>query len=62
MAMTCSGCANAARRVLGKIGEDKVKIDNIDVETKMITVTTDLPAADILEALRKTGKEVKQLQ
>ncbi|EFP04229.1 CRE-CUC-1 protein [Caenorhabditis remanei] len=62
MGMTCGGCANAARRVLGKLGEDKVKIDDINVETKKITVTTDLPASDILEALKKTGKEIKQLQ
>ncbi|CAI5445405.1 unnamed protein product [Caenorhabditis angaria] len=62
MAMTCGGCANAARKVLGKLGEDKVKIDDINVETKKITVTTDLPADDILEALKKTGKEIKRLQ
>ncbi|EYC27910.1 hypothetical protein Y032_0008g249 [Ancylostoma ceylanicum] len=61
MAMTCEGCANAARRVLGKLGEDKVTIDKIDVGTKQVVVTTDLPASDILEALKKTGKEIKQL-
>ncbi|KAK6056152.1 heavy metal-associated domain protein [Cooperia oncophora] len=60
MAMTCDGCANAARRVLGKLG-DKVTIDNIDVGTKQVVVTTDLPASEILETLKKTGKEIKQL-
>ncbi|VDM78334.1 unnamed protein product [Strongylus vulgaris] len=30
MGMTCDGCANAARRVLGKLG-DKVTIDKIDL-------------------------------
>ncbi|PIO65182.1 heavy metal-associated domain protein, partial [Teladorsagia circumcincta] len=60
MAMTCDGCANAARRVLGKLG-DKVTVDKIDVGTKQVVVTTDLPASDILEALKKTGKEIKQL-
>ncbi|CAD6198946.1 unnamed protein product [Caenorhabditis auriculariae] len=62
MGMTCGGCANAARRVLGKLGEDKVKINEIDPETKKIVVTSDLPASEILEALKKTGKEVKQIQ
>uniref|UniRef100_A0A8R1IAJ1 Mitochondrial import receptor subunit TOM7 homolog n=1 Tax=Caenorhabditis japonica TaxID=281687 RepID=A0A8R1IAJ1_CAEJA len=42
--------------------EDKVKIDDINVDTKKITVTTDLPASEVLEALKKTGKEIKQLQ
>ncbi|VDO35398.1 unnamed protein product [Haemonchus placei] len=60
MAMTCDGCANAARRVLGKLG-DKVSIDEVNVEKKKVVVTTDLPANDILETLKKTGKEVKQL-
>ncbi|CAB3401462.1 unnamed protein product [Caenorhabditis bovis] len=62
MGMTCSGCANAARKVLGKLGEDKLKIDDINVETKMITVTTELTADVVLEALKKTGKEVKLVQ
>ncbi|CAL2038020.1 unnamed protein product [Caenorhabditis brenneri] len=62
MAMTCGGCENAARRVLGKLGEDKLKIDSISLETKQITVTTDLPASEVLETLKKTGKEIKQLQ
>ncbi|KAK5969786.1 HMA domain-containing protein [Trichostrongylus colubriformis] len=61
MAMTCDGCANAARRVLSKLGEDKVTVDKIDVGTKQVIVTSDLAANDILEALKKTGKEVKQL-
>ncbi|VDN24901.1 unnamed protein product [Cylicostephanus goldi] len=60
MGMTCDGCANAARRVLTKLG-DKVTIDKIDVATKQVVVTTDLPANDILETLKKTGKEIKQL-
>ncbi|VDO99690.1 unnamed protein product [Heligmosomoides polygyrus] len=61
MAMTCEGCANAARRVLGKLGDGKVTIDKIDVQTKQVVVSTDLTADDVLEALKKTGKEVKQL-
>lgn len=62
MAMTCGGCANAARKVLGKLGDDKVKIDDINVDTKLITVTSDLPAEEIMEALKKTGKTIKQVQ
>ncbi|WKX98190.1 hypothetical protein Q1695_013680 [Nippostrongylus brasiliensis] len=61
MAMTCDGCANAARRILAKFGEDKVTIDKIDVATKHVVVSTDLPPNDIFEALKKTGKEIKQL-
>lgn len=61
MAMTCEGCANAARRVLCKLGEDKVTIDKIDVDAKQVVVTSDLPASEILQTLLKTGKEVRQL-
>ncbi|KAE9417250.1 hypothetical protein Angca_007594, partial [Angiostrongylus cantonensis] len=61
MAMTCEGCANAARRVLSKLGEDKVTVDKIDVDTKQVIVTTDLPASQILQTLEKTGKAVKQM-
>ncbi|VDM61765.1 unnamed protein product [Angiostrongylus costaricensis] len=61
MAMTCEGCANAARRVLSKLGEDKVTVDKIDVDTKQVVVTTDLPASQILQTLEKTGKAVKQM-
>lgn len=59
--MTCEGCANAARRVLSKLGEDKVTVDKIDVDTKQVIVTTDLPASQILQTLEKTGKAVKQM-
>lgn len=41
--------------------EDKVHINDIDVSTKQIKVTSELPADDILEQLKKTGKAVKQL-
>lgn len=42
--------------------EDQLKIDDINVETKLITVTTDLPAEEVIEQLKKTGKEIKQVQ
>ncbi|PAV80466.1 hypothetical protein WR25_02605 [Diploscapter pachys] len=58
MAMTCGGCANSARKVLGKLG-DKVRLDDINLESRTITVTTDLPPTEVLDTLKKTGKEVK---
>ncbi|CAJ0578465.1 unnamed protein product, partial [Mesorhabditis spiculigera] len=59
MAMTCEGCANAARRVLGKLGEEKVKVLDVDVATKKVTVASEIPAAEIQAALEKTGKAIK---
>ncbi|KAI6243866.1 Copper chaperone Atox1 [Aphelenchoides fujianensis] len=58
LAMTCEGCANAARRVLGRLG-DKVQDVQIDVKSQKVDVTTDLSQEEILEVLKKTGKEVK---
>jgi len=57
MAMTCEGCANAAKRVLGKLG-DKVSNVVTDVPSQTVTVTTSLPSDEILETLKKTGKAV----
>ncbi|CAJ0914334.1 unnamed protein product, partial [Mesorhabditis belari] len=56
MEMTCEGCANAARKVLGKLG-DKVHVENIDVKTKLITLKSSIPATEVQEALEKTGKK-----
>jgi copper chaperone CopZ len=67
------GCANAARRVLGRLGgswlssvhsfihllADKVQDVQIDVKSQKVDVTTDLSQEGILEVLKKTGKEVK---
>lgn len=53
--MTCEGCSNAAKRVLGKLG-DAVQDLNIDLENKKVFVTTTLSSEEILEALKKTGK------
>ncbi|KAI6210562.1 Metal homeostasis factor ATX1-like [Aphelenchoides besseyi] len=60
LAMTCDGCANAARRVLAKLG-DQVKDVQIDVAAKKVDVTTDLSQEEILKVLEKTGKEVRAL-
>uniref|UniRef100_A0A914V4A3 Copper transport protein ATOX1 n=1 Tax=Plectus sambesii TaxID=2011161 RepID=A0A914V4A3_9BILA len=56
--MTCEGCANAARKVLGKLGDKVSKVD-IDVGAKTVKVTTTASQDEILETLKKTGKETK---
>uniref|UniRef100_A0A0B7BD31 Copper transport protein ATOX1 n=1 Tax=Arion vulgaris TaxID=1028688 RepID=A0A0B7BD31_9EUPU len=55
MAMTCEGCAAAAKRVLGKLPE----VSNIEtsVEKQRVFVTSKLPPQQLLETLQKTGKE-----
>uniref|UniRef100_A0AC35TSV4 HMA domain-containing protein n=1 Tax=Rhabditophanes sp. KR3021 TaxID=114890 RepID=A0AC35TSV4_9BILA len=60
MAMTCEGCAGAAKKVLGKLG-DQVSNVETNVATKQVKVTTTLPASEIQAALEKTGKAIKQL-
>ncbi|BFZ14935.1 hypothetical protein BsWGS_17974 [Bradybaena similaris] len=55
MAMTCEGCAAAAKRVLGKHPE----VSNVEtnVEQQRVFVTSTLPPQLLLETLQKTGKE-----
>ncbi|XP_048237065.1 copper transport protein ATOX1-like [Haliotis cracherodii] len=56
MAMTCEGCSGAAERVLKKHSENSDI--TTDLETKKVTVTSTLSADELLEILKKTGKEV----
>ncbi|VDM06870.1 unnamed protein product [Wuchereria bancrofti] len=69
--MTCDGCANAARKVLSKLGGKSIFDDatfqndiqdvQISVQNQRVVVTTTLPADSILAALQKTGKKCKQI-
>lgn len=61
MDMTCEGCANAAKRVLGKLGADKVTDVKTDIGQKRVTVTSSLPPDKLLLELKKTGKQVSLL-
>ncbi|MFH4982424.1 hypothetical protein AB6A40_009133 [Gnathostoma spinigerum] len=54
--MSCDGCANAARKVLSKLGSDVTDVD-VNVNEGKIKVTTNLPSSTILETLKKTGKK-----
>jgi copper chaperone len=58
MEMTCEGCSNAAKRVLAKIGVTDV---TADLTTKKLVVSSDKPSGELLEALKKTGKEVQYI-
>jgi copper chaperone CopZ len=78
--MTCEGCSNAVKKVLGKLGGrhkapfcharkniaqsciDKIHNVEIKLDEKLVTVDTDLGKEEVLEALRKTGKEVKSVE
>lgn len=55
--MTCEGCANAAKNVLGKLGDGVSKVTT-NVDDKSVLVETTLSSDEILEALKKTGKAV----
>lgn len=55
VAMTCSGCANAVRGVLGKI--DGVHAVDIDVPSQKVVVTGSAPVDVLLAAIKKTGKQ-----
>lgn len=51
--MTCDGCANAVKRILGKI--DGVSAVATDVPAKTVVVTGSAEPAAMLAALQKWG-------
>ncbi|XP_031622689.1 copper transport protein ATOX1 homolog [Contarinia nasturtii] len=59
--MTCSGCSGAVEKVLGKLG-DKVENVRIDLENKKVFVTSaELSADQLLESIKKTGKNTSYI-
>uniref|UniRef100_A0A182UAM4 Copper transport protein ATOX1 n=1 Tax=Anopheles melas TaxID=34690 RepID=A0A182UAM4_9DIPT len=54
--MTCTGCSGAVERVLGKLKEKVEKVE-IDLDNKKVFVTSSLTADELLETIKKTGKE-----
>ncbi|XP_021712632.1 LOW QUALITY PROTEIN: copper transport protein ATOX1-like [Aedes aegypti] len=58
--MTCTGCAGAVERVLGKLKEKVEKVD-IDLENKKVFVTSTLSSDELLETIKKTGKETSYI-
>jgi len=58
MEMTCEGCSNAAKRVLAKIGVDDV---TADLPAQKLYVVSDKQSAELLETLKKTGKNVEYI-
>jgi len=59
--MTCEGCSNAVNRVLGKLQGQGVNKVDIDLPGKKVYVDSTLSSEQLLETLKKTGKEVSYL-
>ncbi|KAJ8984468.1 hypothetical protein NQ317_012534 [Molorchus minor] len=57
--MTCEGCSGAVNKVLGKMKDKGIEDIDISLEEQKVKVRTSLPAEDILEAIKKTGKPVE---
>lgn len=56
MGMTCDGCANAAKKVLGKL--DGISKVEVNVETKKVIVTSTQTWEVLKTTLEKTGKTI----
>ncbi|RCH83794.1 Cytosolic copper metallochaperone, partial [Rhizopus stolonifer] len=56
--MSCSGCSNAVNKALSRL-EGIEKVD-ISLEEQKVVVDTNLPRETVLEAIKKTGKTVKE--
>jgi len=58
--MTCSGCSGAVTRVLNKAKLDGgVSNFTVDLETQEVLVKGTIPYDELLEKIKKTGKEVR---
>ncbi|KAG9318882.1 copper chaperone taha [Chiua virens] len=53
--MTCGGCSKAVERALSKV--DGITYD-VNLENQKVVVTGDVAYDDVLEKIKKTGKEV----
>ncbi|XP_056639082.1 uncharacterized protein LOC130894655 [Diorhabda carinulata] len=56
--MTCDGCSGAVERVLGKLKGKGVDEVTISLENQRVKVKSSLSAEEILNVIKKTGKEV----
>ncbi|XP_056372826.1 copper transport protein ATOX1 isoform X2 [Hyla sarda] len=57
--MTCEGCSNAVNRVLSRLGDVQYEID---LPNKKVVIQADNHSVDqLLETLKKTGKEARHL-
>ncbi|KAL3265243.1 hypothetical protein HHI36_009457 [Cryptolaemus montrouzieri] len=59
--MTCEGCSGAVERVLGKLKDKGVQDFSISLPEQKVQVKTSLSSEEILETIKKTGKEVKYI-
>ncbi|MFM0738219.1 heavy-metal-associated domain-containing protein [Paraburkholderia xenovorans] len=51
--MSCGGCANAIARAVGAL-DPTAKVD-ADVPVKIVTITSDLPSSQLIEAIEAAG-------
>jgi len=57
VAMTCSGCSGAVTRILTKKLEEGSSFD-VNLEGRVVSITSAKSKEDLLEILKKCGKEV----
>ncbi|XP_044253870.1 copper transport protein ATX1 [Tribolium madens] len=62
VAMTCEGCSGAVERVLNKLKDKGVEDVNIDLPGQQVKVKTSLSSQEILDVIKKTGKETEFIQ
>ncbi|KAJ8589570.1 hypothetical protein M405DRAFT_817718 [Rhizopogon salebrosus TDB-379] len=57
--MSCGGCSGAVTRVLNKAQEGgSVSSFNVSLETQLVDVTGSIKEEDLVEKIKKTGKEI----
>lgn len=59
VAMTCEGCSGAIERILGRMKDKGVEKVEIDLASKKVFVTATLSSDEVLDAIKKAGKETK---
>ncbi|CAG9861336.1 unnamed protein product [Phyllotreta striolata] len=59
--MTCDGCSGAVKRVLDKHLGKGVEQFEVNLEDQTVRVTSTMSADELLETIRKTGKETEMV-
>jgi copper chaperone len=56
--MACGGCSSAVEKALGKLKGQGVERVDISLEDQTVLVTSTLPADQLLETIKKSGKTI----
>lgn len=57
--MSCGGCVNTIKATLMKLDDEA--LINVDLQSKQVTITTDLPVESLQSALTQVGYPISEV-